>query len=118
MPFPFHFADEPDHVFLQLCGKVLGEPSINGHLPLKDVAPFTLEAIRTRRVMRGNGHGAMTQRIEFLSEQKGYIPIISYPQSTYNTCPVMAAAPSLARKVPVAPSSSGITLRFNGACAS
>ena len=32
--------------------------------------------------------------------------------------PVIAAAPSLARNVPVAPSSSGKTLRFSGECAS
>lgn len=47
-----------------------------------------------------------------------YIPMISYPQSTYTTWPVIAAAPSLARKSPVAPSSSAVTFRRNGDLAS
>ena len=42
--------------------------------------------------------------------------MIWYPQSTYNTCPVIAAPPSLARNAPVAPNSSGSTLRLSGAC--
>jgi hypothetical protein len=49
---------------------------------------------------------------------RAHIPMIWYPQSTKSTWPVMAAAPSLARKVPVAPSSSGSTFLFSGECAS
>ena len=56
MPFPIHFADEPNHMFLQLGGEILWQAPVNGHSTLEDFAPFPLETFRDRRVMRSDGH--------------------------------------------------------------